>query len=85
MVRFPPEHVAKRAITEVQIFRDEAFDPDRVRALCDAYDLATNLLHDVGGPALVNEVIATHIVRLAETGQSRRSHTGRKSPTRNRH
>ena len=53
----------------IQIFRAAAFGPEQVRALCDAYDLATKSLHDRGRPTIVNEVIAKKIVRAAEAGE----------------
>ena len=48
---------------------DTAFDPETVKALCDAYDRACTSLHDRGQPDIVNEVIAERIISLAKKGE----------------
>ncbi|MGA6940160.1 MAG: hypothetical protein WB041_33010, partial [Pseudolabrys sp.] len=51
------------------LFYDTAFDPETVKALCDAYDRACTSLHDRGQPDIVNEVIAERIISLAKKGE----------------
>ena len=51
------------------LFYSTAFDPETVKALCDAYDRACQLLHDAGRPDVVNEVIAERIISLAKQGE----------------
>lgn len=46
-----------------------AFDPETIQALCAAYDKAKKELHDTGQPDVVREVIASKIIKLAETGE----------------
>ena len=46
-----------------------AFDPETVKALCDAYDKARASLHDTGQPYIVNEVIAQRLISLAKQGE----------------
>ncbi len=54
----------------IQLFRAAAFDPETVKRLCSAYDIATNSLHDRDRhPAIVNEIIAQKIIALAERGE----------------
>lgn len=55
--------------TVVDLFRATAFDPETVKALCDAYDKAVKSLHDTGQPYLVSEVIAQRIIALAKQGE----------------
>jgi len=55
----------------IDIFRSTAFDPETVKALCDAYDKARKLLHDAGEPEIVNAVIAERMVALAKRGERR--------------
>lgn len=52
----------------VQLFRNAAFDPETIDALCAAYDLALKSLQDTGQPSLVTEVIAQRIIDEAEKG-----------------
>lgn len=49
----------------VDLFYTAAFDPETVKVLCDAYDRACKSLHDTGQPYVVSEVIAQHIIALA--------------------
>ena len=51
------------------LFYSTAFDPETVKALCDAYDRACKSLHDAGRPDVVNEVIAQRIIALAKQGE----------------
>jgi hypothetical protein len=53
----------------VNLFRDTAFDPETLKKLCEAFDLASTLLHDNGRPDVVNEVIAARIIAMAENGE----------------
>ena len=53
----------------VQLFRDAAFDPETVKALCAAYDVARRALHDKGQPEVVKEAIARQIIKQAEHGE----------------
>jgi hypothetical protein len=54
----------------VELFRNEAYEPEALKALCAAYDIATAALHDRNRrPDIVNEVIAQRIVTLAKTGE----------------
>ena len=50
-------------------FYGTAFDPETVKALCDAYDRACASLQDNGRPDIVNEVIAERIITLAKQGE----------------
>lgn len=68
----PVPHTEQGEAAEViQIFRDAAFDPEALRTFCEAYELAAMALHDHdrNRPALVNEVIAQRIIRIAEKGE----------------
>jgi hypothetical protein len=51
------------------LFYSTAFDPETVKALCDAYDRACQSLHDAGQPDVVHEVIAQRIISLAKQGE----------------
>ena len=51
------------------LFRGTAFEPEVVKALCDAYDRALRSLYDSGQPDLVNEIIAKRIISLAQQGE----------------
>jgi hypothetical protein len=52
----------------VQLFREAAFDPAEVEALCLAYEKARLSLHDRGQPAIVQEIIAGRIISAAKRG-----------------
>jgi hypothetical protein len=53
----------------IHLFRNASFDPEGVEVLCAAYEIATKGLHDRDRrPAIVNEVIAARIIKLAEAG-----------------
>jgi hypothetical protein len=54
--------------TIVDLFQN-AFDPETVKTLCEAYDKACKQLHDTGQPYIVNEIIAQHIIDLAKQGE----------------
>ena len=58
-----------RMATITQLFRDTAFDPDTIEALCEAFEKARKSLHDTGQPYIVNEIIAKRIIALAEQGE----------------
>ena len=51
------------------LFSNTAFDPETVKAMCDAYDRVCKSLHDAGRPDIVNEVIAERIISLAKQGE----------------
>jgi hypothetical protein len=53
----------------INLFRDNAFDPETVSLLCAAYDKATKQLRDTGQPPLVSEIIAQKIIKLAQSGE----------------
>ena len=55
--------------TVTALFKDAAFDPDAIEALGAAYDKACRSLHDIGQPAIVQEVIARRIIQVAQTGE----------------
>jgi hypothetical protein len=57
-----------RMTTVVDLFRN-AFDPETVKTLCEAYDKACKQLHDTGQPYLVSEVIAQRIIATAKRGE----------------
>jgi hypothetical protein len=52
----------------IQLFREAAFDPAEVEALCLAYEKARRLLNDRGQPPIVQEVIAERIISAARRG-----------------
>jgi hypothetical protein len=54
--------------TVVDLFQN-AFDPETVKTLCEAYDKACKRLHDTGQPYLVSEVIAQRIIATAKRGE----------------
>lgn len=54
----------------LQFIRPEnAFDPETMAILVDAYDRAIAQLHDRGQPDIVREVIARRIIELAGRGK----------------
>lgn len=57
------------AIQVDKLFREAAFDPEEVKILCAAYDMARRSLHDTGQPDLVTEIIAGKIISLARAGE----------------
>jgi hypothetical protein len=64
----------------------DSFDPEALKALGKAYDMALAALHDAGQPELVQEVIARRIIkprRKANATRRRcaRSHLLRSIPT----
>ena len=46
-----------------------SFDPEITRAMGAAYDKARELLHNMGQPEVVQEVIADRIINVAKTGE----------------
>ena len=48
---------------------DHPFDPEALRALGKGYEMALAVLHDVGQPDVVREVIAKRIVTAAQKGE----------------
>src|SRR6185437_11517483 len=59
---FPAEVKFLRGTVVIELFREAAFDSERVEALCGAFDLASKALHDTARPDIVNEVIAKRII-----------------------
>ena len=55
--------------TIIPFLNGAAFDPELVKAMGIAFDLATRSLHDKGQPPLVQEVIAEQIIEIAKTGE----------------
>jgi hypothetical protein len=53
----------------VELFRDVSFDPETIKAMDAAYDIARRSLHDRGQPAVVEEIIAKRIIALARNGE----------------
>ncbi len=53
----------------VNLFQMTVFDPETVKVLCSAYEMARKSLHDTGQPDIVNEVIAERIIVLAKQGE----------------
>jgi hypothetical protein len=46
-----------------------SFDPEALKVLGKAYDMALAALHDAGQPELVQEVIARRIIKAAKKGE----------------
>ena len=46
-----------------------SFDTEATNAMGAAYDKARKMLHDKGQPAIVQEVIARHIIEIARSGE----------------
>ena len=55
--------------TIIKFFKDQTFDPDVTRIMDEAYDMACKELHRDGQHALVQEVIAKRIIRIASAGE----------------
>ena len=53
----------------IELFRNASFDPETVKAMSEAYELACGSLYDTGQPALVRDVIAQRIIKSAEAGE----------------
>lgn len=53
----------------VELFCEKSFDPDTIRVMSAAYEMARESLHDRGQPDIVNEIIAKRIIALAAVGQ----------------
>jgi hypothetical protein len=54
----------------LEFFRpNESFDPEAVKAIGKAYDMAIAALHDRGQPDIVREVIARRIIKAAQKGE----------------
>jgi hypothetical protein len=51
-----------------RFFHSNAFEPEMVKRLCDAYDLATEALRDGGQTDIEPEVVARHVISLARQG-----------------
>jgi hypothetical protein len=53
----------------VQIFRDAAFDPESLKSLCKAYDIAARMLREQnGGTVGSSEILARRVIDVAERG-----------------
>jgi hypothetical protein len=48
---------------------EKSFDPDALRVMGEAYDMALAELHDQGQPAIVRKIIAERIILLAADGE----------------
>ena len=55
--------------TFIPFVEGHSFNPDLVRIMGDAYDMACKSLHDKGQPSIVREVIAKHVIDIAGTGE----------------
>jgi hypothetical protein len=55
--------------TVLPLFQDAAFEPEATEAMGAAFDKACKSLHDIGQPALVQEVIARRIIEIAQKGE----------------
>jgi hypothetical protein len=51
-----------------RFFHINAFEPEMVKRLCDAYDLAMEALRDDGQTDIRPEVVASHVMSLARQG-----------------
>jgi hypothetical protein len=49
-------------------FHTNAFEPEMVQRLCDAYDLGMEALRDSGQTDIEPEVVARHVISLARQG-----------------
>ncbi len=47
----------------------DVFDPEVLKTLGKAYDMALAALHDIGQPEVVREVLARRIIRAAKKGE----------------
>ena len=53
----------------VQIFRDAAFDPETLKSLCRAYDIAARLMRERSGRNLgSHQGLARCVISVAEAG-----------------
>jgi len=55
--------------TIVPFLRGLSFDPETTRVMDHAYDTFHAMLHDKGQPFVVEEIIATRIIEIANTGE----------------
>jgi hypothetical protein len=55
--------------TIIPFIKGQPFNPDLVRIMGEAYDMACKALHDSGQPTIVREVIAKHVIDIAKTGE----------------
>ena len=51
-----------------QFFRTNAFEPETVKCLCDAYDLAMDALRHTGQKTIEPETVALQVISLARQG-----------------
>jgi hypothetical protein len=56
-------------MTHTPICYDATFDPEMTQIMGLAYEGACKALHDVGQPAMVQDVIAKQIIAIAKTGE----------------
>jgi len=57
------------SVTILPFIEGQPFNPDVVRIMGEAYDMACDALHDSGQPTIVREVIAKHVIDIAKTGE----------------
>ena len=55
--------------TIIQFVEGQPFNPDVVRIMGEAYDIACKALHDSGQPTIVREVIAKRVIDITRTGE----------------
>lgn len=55
--------------TIIPFIQERSFPPEVTAILSDAYERACRSLHDTGQPALVREVLAKRIIKLADQGE----------------
>jgi len=63
-----------------QFFQELSFDPEQVTAVNRAYDLACQMLQNIGQPEVDREIIAQEIFQAAESGERERPQTLRAPP-----
>ena len=56
-------------MSKVEDLFQEAFDPEAIEILCNAFARARQSLHDTGQPEIVNEILAQRIIALAKQGE----------------
>jgi hypothetical protein len=54
---------------DTPICYDATFDPEAIHIMGQAYECACKALHDVGQPAVVQDVLAKRIIAIAKTGE----------------
>jgi hypothetical protein len=51
------------------VFQSSVFDTNATRAMGEAFDRACDILHDLGQPDLIREIIGRRIVEVARDGE----------------